>query len=143
MENKQNLNATDTSVQPDKGLRLSSQQPASVATDASSCQPENTVLRRCACCHRELPLQDFYRSNHSNGSVDSYCKPCRRRLSRVQRKQTALSDAEEEMRPPYPVITRTESREERMRMILHALKTVRESVERKRRRERESVSKAN
>lgn len=36
----------------------------------------------CACCKRELPVDNFYGSKHSPDGLDSYCKECRRAKSK-------------------------------------------------------------
>ena len=66
-------------------------------------------------------------------SPDKYCKECRKSLSRRQYgsgkklPHCSLSGG----RVSYPVITQTEDRETRLRLILHALQVVRLSMERK------------
>ena len=58
--------------------------------------------------------------NKKTQSPDKYCKECRKSLSRRQYGRVS-----------YPVITQTEDRETRLRLILHALEVVRLSMERK------------
>lgn len=73
--------------------------------------------------------------NKKTQSPDKYCKECRKSLSRRQYgsgkklPHCSLSGG----RVSYPVITQTEDRETRLRLILHALQVVRLSMERKRR----------
>ena len=71
--------------------------------------------------------------NKKTQSPDKYCKECRKSLSRRQYgsgkklPHCSLSGG----RVSYPVITQTEDRETRLRLILHALQVVRLSMERK------------
>lgn len=71
--------------------------------------------------------------NKKTQSPDKYCKECRKSLSRRQYgsgkklPHCSLSGG----RVSYPVITQTEDRETRLRLILHALEVVRLSMERK------------
>ena len=75
----------------------------------------------CGCCKRSLPASAFY-INKKTGLPGNYCKECRK------------CDRESN----YPVITSTENPTLRRELILHALETVAASIERKRRKVRES-----
>ena len=44
------------------------------------------ALHTCNCCHRELPIREFY-INKSTGRADSYCKACRVRYNQQKRKE--------------------------------------------------------
>ena len=76
----------------------------------------------CGCCKRSLPASAFY-INKKTGLPGNYCKECRKTVSRNHRN---------------PVITSTEDPTLRRELILHALETVAASIERKRRKVRES-----
>lgn len=84
-----------------------------------------TDTRVCAHCHRVLPASEFYVS-HQTGKPDSYCKECRRRLS------LARFCGVNDLPPDYPVITRTDDPDERLALVLHACKVLKQSVMRKR-----------
>lgn len=88
-------------------------------------------VRRCGCCHRELPLDAFYMVNKQTSAFDNYCKACRKELSATRYYRSLPTDEP----PRYPVITKTEDKELRMHLIMNALQVVRASVLRKRRRE--------
>lgn len=95
--------------------------------------PLQTEMRQCPCCHRQLPLTEFY-VNARTGKPDSRCKACRRQASRIQRGKSALGPRTETRRS-YLVLTEVEDRELRMTLIRHALRVVAESVRRRRERE--------
>lgn len=103
-------------------------------TTLSLSTKQSTSSSICKSCKRELPLESFY-MNKKTQSPDKYCKECRKSLSRRQYgsgkklPHCSLSGG----RVSYPVITQTEDRETRLRLILHALEVVRLSMERKRR----------
>lgn len=86
-------------------------------------------VRFCGCCHRELPVDSFYVDKRTL-APDNYCKECRRAMSSA-RYRSSLS-ANNPLR--YPVITEIPDRALRMCFIMNALKVVRESVLRKRKR---------
>lgn len=88
-------------------------------------------VRLCGCCHRVLAVDLFY-FNKSTRLPDNYCKECRKKISNVRYHDT---QAVEKPRH-YPVITEIRDHELRMVFILHALRVVRQSVMRKRERER-------
>ena len=94
-------------------------------------QQEQQQLHECANCHRELPQSDYY---ITRGKRDCYCKLCRRNTARgtyIEALRRSL------VRKPYIVITEVDDPEVRLLLIKKALQTVRQSIERKRQRERE------
>lgn len=94
---------------------------------------ENLVgTHYCGCCRRELSLDSFY-FNSQKQCFDHYCKDCRKMSSQKhreskQRKRTVNG------KKNYLVITQVEDPEERMKLIMHALKEVQASMKRKRQR---------
>lgn len=94
------------------------------------------TLYVCGCCKRSLPANAFY-INRKTGLPGNYCKECRKTASRNGRKTEKLSLAGNK-EVSYPVITNTEDPVLRRELILHALETVAASMERKRRKVRES-----
>ena len=82
---------------------------------------------------RQVP---FY-INKKTGLPGNYCKECRKTVSRNYRKNEKRSLACDR-ESNYPVITSTENPTLRRELILHALETVAASIERKRRKVRES-----
>ena len=90
----------------------------------------------CGCCKRSLPASAFY-INKKTGLPGNYCKECRKTVSRNHRKNEKCSLACNR-ESSYPVITSTEDPTLRRELILHALETVAASIERKRRKVRES-----
>ena len=78
----------------------------------------------CGCCKRSLPASAFY-INKKTGLPGNY---------RKNEKRSLACDRESN----YPVITSTENPTLRRELILHALETVAASIERKRRKVRES-----
>lgn len=73
--------------------------------------------------------------NKSTRLPDNYCKECRKKIS-----TSRYRDAQAvEMTRNYPVITEIRDHELRMAFILHALQVVRQSMIRKRERERRKV----
>ena len=99
-------------------------------TDRRNTGNTQAALHICNCCHRELPIGEFY-INKSTGRADSYCKACRVRYKQQKRKERLGSTGGSRKRT-YPVITQIENREERLTYIFHALQVVRESRRRKR-----------
>ena len=97
---------------------------------------EEQTLRVCGCCKRPLPTDAFYISR-ATGLPGNYCKECRKSASRNgrQKEKCSLTCDKE---AAYPVITRTEDPALRHALILHALGVVSASMERKRRKDRES-----
>ena len=77
----------------------------------------------CGCCKRSLPASAFYINKKT---VSRNC--------RKNEKRSLACDRESN----YPVITSTENPTLRRELILHALETVAASIERKRRKVRES-----
>lgn len=98
---------------------------------------EVQTLFVCGCCKRSLPASAFY-INKKTDLPGNYCKECRKTVSRNHRKneKRSLACARESN---YPVITSTEDPTLRRELILHALETVAASIERKRRKVRESA----
>ena len=86
-------------------------------------------VRFCGCCHRELPVDSFYGDKRTL-APDNYCKECRRAMSNACYRRSL--PASNPLR--YPVITEISDCTLRMYLILNALKVVRESVLRKRKR---------
>lgn len=121
---------TDASVQADRHQSLTAQTPVSDATDSSVCETSSRPLRTCLCCLRELPDSHFYAKNKQN-EPDSYCKDCRKTMSRQRRKKKVCPPEKEDAPPLYPVITRIGQPEVRMHLILNALQTVRDNALRK------------
>ncbi|MBB3895082.1 hypothetical protein M1B74_03575 [Bacteroides pyogenes] len=105
----------------------------------SARQSVSTVI--CSSCKRELPLDCFYMRKKSR-CPDSYCKECRKDLSRRKYTSEKAVRIASSVRLPYPVITEIEDRETRIRFILNALRVVRLSVECKKRRMLEEEEKA-
>lgn len=90
--------------------------------------------RLCGYCHRELSVDLFY-FNKSTRLPDNYCKECRKKISTGRYRDAQAV----EMTRNYPVITEIRDHELRMAFILHALQVVRQSMMRKRERERTRV----
>ena len=87
-------------------------------------------IRFCGCCHRTLPMDAFY-VDKRRLTRDNYCKECRRAMSNA-RYRRSLPASTAPLR--YPVITEVSDATLRMYLIMNALKVVRESVLRKRKR---------
>lgn len=86
----------------------------------------------CSCCKLELPMENFY-VNKLNRRPDNYCKKCRR--NRVDSRWRSKVDSQmKNDSTDRIVITQVENKQERMRLILHALEVVNESIERKKQR---------
>ena len=81
----------------------------------------------CGCCKRSLPASAFYINKKIGLKTVS-------RNHRKNEKRSLACDRESS----YPVITSTEDPTLRRELILHALETVAASIERKRRKVRES-----
>lgn len=47
-------------------------------------------LKRCACCHQELPLSEFWKHSKSRDGLQAYCKTC----SKAKTKQHQLEKPE-------------------------------------------------
>ena len=88
-------------------------------------------LRRCGCCHRLLPREEFSVTNRVKSWLDSYCKECRRASRTLRYMNRSLGTRAAAARP---LITSEADPERRMALIRHACLVVRESVLRKRRR---------
>ena len=90
-------------------------------------------VRFCGCCHRELPVDSFYVDKRTL-APDNYCK----NLEREPRGQMPTPPTRRSLPASnplrYPVITEISDCTLRMYLILNALKVVRESVLRKRKR---------
>lgn len=143
MKNMQRQNSTlasvaiNTSIQPDRHQCLTRQTPVSGKTDSGVCHPPLQPTRKCLRCRRELPPDAFY-TRDKQQRPDSYCKECRKAANRIRRKAGNARTEGETCPRRYPVITDIRQRDVRLHLILKALQTVRESVERKRRKQRES-----
>lgn len=143
MKNMQRQNSTlasvaiNTSIQPDRHQCLTRQTPVSGMTDSGVCHPPLQPTRKCLRCRRELPADAFYTRDRQQ-RPDSYCKECRKAANRIRRKAGNAHTEGETCPRRYPVITDIRQRDVRLHLILKALQTVRESVERKRRKQRES-----
>lgn len=94
---------------------------------------ENT--RTCGKCHQNLPLDAFYIIKKTH-KPDCYCKECRATHTRMMRKKRRYPENVNATKS-YPVITKIEDREQRIRLICHAWQVVNESIARKRKRLRE------
>lgn len=90
------------------------------------------TLYVCGCCKRSLPFEDFY-INGKTGLPGNYCKECRKSTSRQHREAEKNTFAHKKP-GGYLIITLVEDPEVRNELILHALRVVAESIERKRRR---------
>ena len=90
----------------------------------------NQDLYVCGCCKRELPLECFYITRYQER--DGYCKDCRRKSSSGT--YSTGRKKHNRRRKNYPIITEIDDREVRMELIKHALLTVRDSKERRRRK---------
>lgn len=128
--------ATNASVQLDKRQCLRRCTPVFSTIDASVQQSPMQPTRKCICCQRELPVNAFY-SRDKSKKPDSYCKECRKVANRIRRKADDALMKEENSVPKYPVITNIHERDVRLQLILHALQTVHENMDRKRRKQRE------
>lgn len=95
-------------------------------------------LRTCGCCHKELPIEAFYISKHTQ-HADNYCKECRKAMtaSQYQNDKTVNNSRS------YPVITQIADPEQRMALILQALQTVSKSIARKQERIQAELRKQN
>ena len=90
-------------------------------TTESKCE-----LFTCSNCQQQFDVDAFY-FNTKRGR-DNFCRKCRQERSALQYR---LSLAKTEKTRNYPVITETEDREKRMKMIMDAIATVKESIRRK------------
>lgn len=90
------------------------------------------ATHHCGCCKQELPIEAFYISQRTQ-HPDNYCKECRKKVSRKQRKRYRSIQIVEKPRS-YPVITEIKDSDQRMRLLLHSLQMVAESIKRKRRK---------
>ena len=143
MKNMQRQNSTlasvaiNTSIQPDRHQCPTRQTPVSGRTDSGVCHPPLQPVRKCLRCRKELPADAFYTRDRQQ-RPDSYCKECRKAANRIRRKAGHGREEREACPRRYPVITDIRQRDVRLHLILKALQAVRESVERKRRKQRES-----
>lgn len=93
----------------------------------------------CGCCQRQLPPEDFYIRNKKTQKPDNYCKECRKKCSSKNYRRSQFVDTA----PSYTVITEVTNRKQRMTLILHALRVVRDSQARRRRKLIEQEAKEN
>ena len=131
MKNMQKPNLTDTGISHNAHKRTSRQALVYNTTDTSVCQTPFTTTRICKCCGRRLPNSNFYMRDRLK-TPDSYCKECRKTANRLRRKNKTHLSALSEDAPDHLVITSVEQREERLKLIMHALQTVHESMDRQR-----------
>ena len=125
-----------TCVYADKGQSSSRQRLVSELSDTSLWQPATQALKLCKKCHRELPYSQFY-DKREKQLTDCYCKECRKTVNRLNRKIRICRCATQEKSLRHPVITDIRQPEVRMKLILNALCTVRESILRKNRKRHE------
>lgn len=78
----------------------------------------NQSLHICGCCKRELPHEAFY-TNKRTGTLDNYCKECRKANTRKRRDLRRCTSFENKP-VSYPVITEVKDPALRMLLILHA-----------------------
>lgn len=97
---------------------------------------EQTHFYTCGCCKRFLPAEAFY-INKKDGRPSNYCKECRKSASRAHRVNRKMALAQDE-KTGRQLITATEDPVLRRQLILNALKTVADSIGRKRRRRDET-----
>lgn len=140
-EQKQNFtlvsDVTNTSVQHDKRQCSTRYTPVSGTMDSSVYQPPIQSTKRCLCCQQELPVSAFYIRDKQH-TPDTYCKDCRKEANRIRRKSNSTLQEEKISARCYPVITNIKQRDVRLHLILHALQTVHQSMDRKRRKQCES-----
>lgn len=74
----------------------------------------NQSLHICGCCKRELPHEAFY-TNKRTGTLDNYCKECRKANTRKRRDLRRCTSFENKP-VSYPVIT--EVKDPALRMLL-------------------------
>lgn len=84
----------------------------------------NQSLHICGCCKRELPHEAFY-TNKRTGTLDNYCKECRKANTRKRRDLRRCTSFENKP-VSYPVITEVKDPALRMLLILHARQVVAE-----------------
>ena len=94
----------------------------------------NQSLHICGCCKRELPHEAFY-TNKRTGTLDNYCKECRKANTRKRRDWRRWTSFENKP-VSYPVITEVKDPALRMLLILHARQVVAESISRKQEKEK-------
>lgn len=100
----------------------------------------NTGLLKCGRCRRTLPPDSFYRHART-GRADRYCKDCRNAYMRSRRKRQETPPRRLAREAGRTLITDAADREERLRLIIEALHTVRERADRclRKRRMREAA----
>ena len=91
-----------------------------------------SITHYCGNCKQELPIQAFYISPRTE-RPDNYCKECRKKISREQRKNNQSIQTVENRRD-YPVITEIKDNEQRKQLLRHSLQIVAENIERKRKK---------
>lgn len=128
---------TNTSVQHDKRPCSARCTPVSSTIDSSVYQPPARPTKRCPGCQQELPVSAFSVRDKRH-TPDTYCKECRKAANRIRRKSNNTHQEEKAPTRCYPVITNIGQRDVRLRLILHALQTVRQSIARKQRKRCES-----
>lgn len=96
-------------------------------TELSSLSEQST--RFCRKCKRELS-RDFFYVSKSTQRPGKYCKECRKLMSRRQYTNDKRACPMFADKTPSLVITQISDRELRIKLILHALEVVRQSMER-------------
>ena len=94
----------------------------------------NQSLHICGCCKRELPHEAFY-TNKRTGTLDNYCKECRKANTRKRRDLRRCTSFENKP-VSYPVITEVKDYALRMFLIRHARQVVSDSIRRKQEKEK-------
>ncbi|MDD3036500.1 hypothetical protein [Bacteroides sp.] len=90
------------------------------------------TLHVCGRCKRMLPIEAFYLDKKTN-RPQNYCKECRKSVNRNHRNVEKQNIVNKE-KTAYPVITLIKDPAVRKELIRHALDTVSESIERKRKK---------
>lgn len=90
---------------------------------------QNITETTCYCgrCHRELPVGAFYMRRDTE-HPDCYCIACRKEMNRTRYRESHIENAKRD----YPVITDIADDTQRLSLIRHALRVIRENAARKR-----------
>ena len=96
---------------------------------------QNITKTTCYCvrCHRELPVEAFY-MRRDTGRPDCYCIACRKEMNRTRYRKSHIENGKRD----YPVITDITDGAQRLSLIRHALRVIRENTARKGRKLREA-----
>lgn len=130
-KNMQEITLTDTGVSHDRHKHPARCTQDSDTTGTCVSQAPLIAVRICKCCNRQLPTSSFYMRDRLH-TPDSYCKECRRAANRLRRKSRECPATAGADNPVRTVITGVQQREERLKLIMHALHTVHESIDRRR-----------